>query len=91
MSRNKSNTDIVTHTFNIITINNKTYWFESSWSSNQGLHEVKSYKDVIEKLRDHYGEQYSYDVYTYNTAGLDNHLSNSEFFKAATKNLIEKK
>lgn len=76
MSDNNPN-DIATHTFSIIKIDGKKYWFESSWFKNQGVHEVKSWKDVVEKFKESYdeGKNKNYDVYKYNPEGLDSHLS----------------
>lgn len=67
----------------------KKYWFESSWFKHQGVHEVNSYKDVVNVLRKEYGTDNAYDVYEYNPDGLDKNLTNSEFFKRTTNNLVD--
>ena len=37
-----------THSFVIITIHNKQYWFESAWGDYIGIHELKNgYKDIV--------------------------------------------
>lgn len=90
MERNNNPNDIVTHTFSIINIKNKQYWFESSWMKYQGVHNINSYRDVINKLIKEYGlkNKYLYDVYEYNPEGLDNNLTNKKFFSKASKKLI---
>ena len=90
MDRGRHSNDIVTHTFSIITIGSKKYWFESSWYKNQGVHEVLSYKDVIKQLVENYDKQNknAYTVYEYNPNGLDRGLSNSEFFNKTTQKVV---
>lgn len=90
MQRSNDPNDIITHAFSIIDINSSKYWFESSWTKHQGIHKVSSYKDTIQILINDYKTKnsISYEVYQYNPDGLDNHLSNGEFFKCATKNLV---
>ena len=89
MSRNENNSDIITHTFITFNINGKLYWFESAWMSQQGLHEISSFKDVIKILRNKYGTTYAYDVFKYNPKGLDNNLSNSQFFNKAMQTKVD--
>lgn len=84
MERNNNPNDIVTHTFSIVNIGDKKCWFESSWFKHQGVHEINSYKDVIDILRKEYGVNNRYDIYKYDPDGLDKSLSNSEFFKRTT-------
>lgn len=89
MQKSDDPNDIVTHTFSTVTIDNQKYWFESSWFKHQGVHPVSSYKDVVDKLVKEYGDTNSqYDVYEYNPDGMDQSLSNGEFFKRATKKLV---
>lgn len=83
MQKSDNPDDIVTHTFSIITIDGKQYWFESSWRKHQGLHEVDSYKDVVEVLKDSYGKDNPYDVYAYNPSGTIG-MSNGKFFQHTT-------
>lgn len=84
--------DIGTHTFSIITYEGKKYWFESSWASHQGLHEVKSWEDVRDVWVSVYDKTKEknkpYDIYKYNPDGLDNHVDNGSFFKKVTRNMI---
>ena len=89
MERNNNPNDIVTHTFSILNIDGKKYWFESSWSRHRGIHKVNSYKDVVNILREEYGTDNAYDVYKYNPDGLDKSLTNGEFFKRTTKNIVD--
>lgn len=82
--------DIVTHTFSIIEFESNKYWFESSWFGHQHLMKVNSYKDVISELIKRYdkNKENPYSVFKYNPDGMDKNLTNSEFFKRATKNCI---
>lgn len=89
MSRNEDNTDIITHTFITIAIDGELYWFESSWFSQQGLHKISSFKDVIKILRNKYGTIHPYDVFKYNPKGLDNNLSNTQFFNRAMQRKVD--
>lgn len=82
------NNGIITHTFSIVTIENKNYWIESAKWNDRGVHEVSSYKDVITHLRKQdYGSP-KYDVYEYNPDGLDKGLTDKEYFNKATQNLV---
>lgn len=92
MAMSDNPNDIATHTFSIINIDGKKYWFESSWYKNQGVHEVKSWKDVVDKFKESYDKsgKRDYEVYKYNPDGLDQNISNEEFFKRTTKNMIYK-
>ena len=89
MSRNDDNTDIVTHTFIVVTIGSSLYWIESSWLKYQGVHKISSVSDVVKILRKNYGMNHDYDLFTYNPTGLDQNLSNQDFFKLATDTVIE--
>lgn len=91
MQVSKREDDIVTHTFSIIDFDGKKYWFESSWFGHQGVKEVRSYKDVVEELVKKYDKTKGlnpYSVFKYNPDGLDNNISNGDFFKRATRNCI---
>ncbi len=90
MQQSDDSNDIITHTFSIINMNSAKYWFESSLRKHQGIHKISSYKDVTKILVNDYKTKnsVSYEVYRYNPDGLDNRLSNGEFFKRATKNLV---
>ena len=79
--------DVVTHTFSLVDIGGKKYWFESSWYIHQGVHEVKSFKDVIMHLNKEYKVK-EFEVYTYNPDGLDKNLTNNEYVKSAAKHKI---
>lgn len=66
------------HTFNIIKIDNKMYWFEASWVKFRGIHEISSISDVIYKLNKD-GYFIKSDLYKYNEEGMDNNLTPIEF------------
>lgn len=89
-SKSDDPNDIVTHTFSIITINGSKYWFESSWGSHKGIHNISSWKDVVKSLCDRYNkdDRLPYSVFKYNPDGLDKNVKNEDFFEKATRNLI---
>lgn len=89
--RSKNPEDILTHTFSIVTIGDKKYWFESAKWNDRGVHEVKDYKTVINKfINDNYIRN-EYDVYKFNPDNMDNNLTDKEYFNRATsqRNFIE--
>ena len=89
--RSKNPEDILTHTFSIVTIGDKKYWFESAKWNDRGVHEVKDYKTVINKfINDNYIRN-EYDVYKFDPDGMDNNLTDKEYFNRATskRNFIE--
>ena len=79
--------DIITHTFLLFNNKGSKYWFESSWFGHQHIVKVSGFKDVVKELVDRYGD-HPYSVYKYSPEGLDKDLTNSEFFKRTTKNLV---
>ena len=79
--------DIVTHTFLLFSEKGKKYWFESSWFGHQWIKKINGFKDVVEELVDRYGN-HAYSVYKYSPEGMDKNLSNSDFFRKATRNLV---
>ena len=81
--------DVVTHTFSTVDVNNKKYWFESSWLPHQGVHEISSYTDVVNALREEYGVNNSYDLYKYDPTGMDKRLTANEFFEKTTNDLVQ--
>lgn len=92
MQRSKNPNDIVTHTFSIVTINGKHYWFESSWGGHTGLHEVNSFRDVVYELVKQYDKDAKnkpFEVYKYNPDNTIN-VSNSQFFDRACKTKVMK-
>ena len=93
IQKSDKDNDIITHTFSIIDIDNDKYWFESSMGGNKGLHKIKSYRDVVNIIVSKYNkmDKPHYDVYKYDPSGLDNKLSNDQFFKKTTRNLIYNK
>lgn len=83
--------DILTHTFSIVDIGNKRYWFESAKWNDRGVHEVKNYNDVINKFKKDNYIRNEYDIYEFNPDGMDNNLTDKEYFNIATSdnNLVE--
>ena len=79
--------DIQTHTFTIADIGGKKHWIESAYWKYRGVHEVKSYKDVIAKVLS--DKTKPYDLYEFNPDGMDKGLTDQEYFDRATQNLIE--
>ena len=43
---------IATHTYIIV---EKMFWIECSWRKHHGVHNVKSYKEIVDLLMDEYG------------------------------------
>jgi hypothetical protein len=81
--------DILTHTFTIVTIDDKKYWIESSRWKDRGVHEVRSYKDVVDKIKRDDFKNKPYDVYLFDPSGMDQRLTDQQYFDKATTNLIE--
>lgn len=75
--------DNVIHTFSIISIGNKKYWFESAWKEQAGIHKVSSWQDVFKELRKRHDPEmkFPYIIGKYDPAGLDKNLSISDFLK----------
>ena len=78
------NKNCPTHTFILLYLNNKIYWFESSWFIYQGIHEYETYEDaindIVQKHKSFVKDEDSYThVLEYDTEGLDNHLTAIEF------------
>lgn len=84
----KDNGEIQTHSFSVVDIGDKKYWVESAKWDDHGVHEVNSFKDVVDHFTDSkYGGKL-YDVYEFNPDGMDNGLTDREYFDKATQNLI---
>lgn len=87
--RSNDPNDILTHTFTVVDIGGKSYWLESARWKDRGVHEVKSYRDVVKKLqKDDFGNK-PYDLYEFNPDGMDKGLTDTEYFDKATQNLVE--
>jgi hypothetical protein len=80
--------NVLTHTFSIFESKGNLYWFEQAWWTKRGIRKVKSYSDVIDVFKEEHGD-HSYFVSTYNPDGLDKKLTDKQFFKIATRNVIE--
>ena len=82
---------IVTHTFNVLFIDGKTYWFEAAFKKHSGIYEIKSYNDVIKVLLEEYGDKYDeYIVSTYNTKGMDLNLTSEQFINKACNHVVKR-
>ena len=82
---------MVTHTFNVLSIDGKTYWFEAAFKKHSGIYEIKSYNDVIKVLLEEYGDKYDeYIVSTYNTKGMDLNLTSEQFINKACNHVVKR-
>lgn len=89
MKKSEMPDDLVTHTFTMYEVDGKKYWLESAMWPKRGIHEVKSYKDVIKEIKDNYKvKDADYSLFEYNPDGLDKGLTDQEYFKAATQKLV---
>lgn len=77
--------DLVTHTFTTFELGGKSYWIESAAWPKRGVHKIKSHGDVVSELMDMYGNPgLGYALYNYNPEGMDQGLTDKEFFNRAT-------
>ena len=85
--------DIVTHTFTTFELDGKQYWMESAAWPKRGVHEISSYKDVVSELMDMYGTPGHYELYQYDPEGMDQRLTDKQFFNRATndRNFVDGK
>ena len=82
---------MVTHTFNVLSIDGKTYWFEAAFKKHSGIYEIKSYNDVIKVLLEEYGDKYDeYIVSIYNTKGMDLNLTSEQFINKACNQVVKR-
>lgn len=89
MKKSEMPDDLVTHTFTMYELDGKKYWLESAMWPKRGIHEVKSYRDVIKEIKDNYKvKDADYSLFEYNPDGLDKGLTDQEYFKAATQKLV---
>lgn len=85
-----SDRNIVTHTFNIISVDGKTYWFEAAFNKYSGIHKVASYDNVVKVLLEEYKDKYDrYIVSTYNTKGMDLNLTSEQFINKACNQVVK--
>lgn len=93
INRSDNSDDAVTHTFSVINIGDKKYWFESSNWKYRGIHEIESYEDVIDILSkqnlDSTKDSFWMGVYKYNPDGLDRGLSGDDFMDVVTQKANE--
>lgn len=87
-----NNKECPTHTFLVFQLNGKSYYFESSWFTYQGIRVFNTDKDAIKFVLNNHRNadkeylQYPYYIYEYDTTGMDNYLSPIEFMtKIATE------
>ena len=82
--------NVVTHTFTTFDDPNtgQKYWLEQALYSERGIHPVTSYKDAVKAITKRYGASNTvdFDVYSFNPDGMDQGLSDKEFFNRATAN-----
>ena len=88
------NANCPTHTFLLFYLNNKVYWFESSWFAYQGIHEYnneyEAIRDILKKFIKYTKYKKSSNrnsklhMYEYNTVGMDNHLDVISFMDTAS-------
>lgn len=83
MDRGRGPDDIVTHTFTIAQCGKQSKWIESAMWSKHGVHDVRGPADVAKELVSVYGK-HSYDLYQYNPDGMDQGLTDQEYFARAT-------
>ena len=77
--------EIITHTFTLVHILDKVFWFECSWEEHKGITPVKDYMDVLDRMKEKYGTNKTYSVYKYETTGLDDELSSEEFIDSVIR------
>ena len=86
IQRSNDPKDAITHTFTTFELNGKKYWMESAAWPKRGVHEINGWNDVVDDLRDMYGNpKFGYSLFQYNPEGMDQGLSPDEFIDIATK------
>ena len=77
-----------THTFLLFYLNNKTYWFESSWKSHMGIFEFENEDEalsfIIDKLCKVHLKEKNFYVVSYNPSKYIG-ITENEFTTAMTK------
>lgn len=75
----------VTHTFTTFELGGKEYWIESSMWPKRGIHEIKDFKDAADQVASVYTDKKKpYSLFEYNPEGLDQGLTDQEFFNRVT-------
>ena len=76
----------VTHTFTTFELDGKTYWLESAMWPKRGVHEIKNYKQAAKEIQRQYTkEKKPYSLFKYNPEGLDQNLTDQEFYDRVTE------
>lgn len=87
--------NIVSHTFSIIILDDKKYWFECVWKEEAGIIPVNSFLDVVTKLAYYYDARgrRNYLIYRYNPEGMDRYLTDEKFYSRVSGQelVLEKK
>ena len=78
----------VTHTAIIYTHNQKYYWFEWAWKKHEGIHEFKSFDDLIDYFRCCFMEEYGNYFTFVKTRSLIIHQDDTE--ESIVKKLLMK-
>jgi len=69
----------ITHTFSVIELDGKPYWFESSLWKYRGVTPVNNVNEIFDKISDTYGSvKYSF-FEEYDPEGMDQNLTDKEF------------
>lgn len=75
--------DVATHTFTIAQVGDQNKWIESAMWKKRGVHDVKDAAQVANSLADSYGKG-SFKLYEFNPDGMDQGLTDKEYFNLAT-------
>jgi len=82
--------EIDTHSFVTVNVENDTYWIESAWWNNRGVHKINSLWDVISRFDEQYGSDKEFDLYEYDPTGMDG-LSMREYsIRAQQKKVLSR-
>lgn len=86
-----NNADCPSHTFLVFRYNNKSYYFESSWMSHQGIYEFDTDNEAVSYVLKNHTEEFNkgnHPVYAwkYDTNGLDRGLTAIQFMNRIWSN-----
>ncbi|MBP3765599.1 MAG: hypothetical protein J6G98_00265 [Bacilli bacterium] len=71
-----------THTFVVVSCNNKFYWFEHSWYPYRGIHEYDSLNELLKDVKLKFSKDKNIDdIVIYNYEKPKYGISSNEFFK----------
>ena len=79
---NDDNKKYETHTFIIVNLNNKYYWFEHSFEKYRGIHEFNSLEDALKHIKDVFIKWINDDtnILIYEYEKPNKHLTCNEFY-----------